>query len=110
MASLHSTLTANSDTYITVGKAATDLGITLKFTARRGSLNCMGTVKVSSPFTDYVKTPPVVPVALAALGITATADINGSDIRLKLTVDDASANDVILDYNKDVITGSKTAQ
>lgn len=109
MATLTAILAANSDTYITVGKVATDLGITLKFVARRGSLNCMGTIKVSCPFTDYVDPAPLLDFDPPdGVGITAVvADISGADIRIKITVDDASVTDVTFDYNLSVVKGIK---
>jgi hypothetical protein len=106
---MHSTIPANSaNNYITVGNVNTDTGVILKVIARRGSLNCSGTIQVLSPFTDYVNPTPTVKLNPVDCGMTITADYSGMDIRLVVAVDDTSVDSVILDYNKEIITAIKT--
>jgi hypothetical protein len=104
MATLHATLPDNATTNIVVGNVLTDTGVILKIVARRGSLNCIGTIRVVSPFTDYVHPTPVVNLNPVDCGMTITADYSGTDIRLIVAVDATSTDDVTFDYNLEKVT------
>jgi hypothetical protein len=101
-------LTADTTTNIVVGKIATDTEIVLTCVCRRGALYSIGRCVIAAPTTIYVVAAPVFEFWEDDVGIAAiTADILGADIRLNLTVDSSSTDNVSFDWNKLTIKGTK---
>jgi hypothetical protein len=107
MASISTTLTKNTTTNIIVGNVITDESIIINYVGRRGSYSEIGKIVISSPFLDYTDPIPYHTHDGECIGIVAAADYSGSDIRLKLTVDNILDHDIIFNYNIEVVTNDK---
>lgn len=105
MATIHVDLPDDAVANITVGNKITDAGVVVYYCASRGLLYGAGKISILSK----VATAEVLHVSLGDdLGIDnpstpMTADISGVNIRLNITVDDASVDHVTFNYNKQII-------
>lgn len=85
--------------YYVIGETTTDVAFTFKHIAVRGTDRQYGTIEVV--YTSYPESiyyfSEFIPAA-NDLGITITADYSGTDIRLVVTVDSSSSNNLSFDY------------
>jgi uncharacterized repeat protein (TIGR02059 family) len=100
-------LTHNSIKQIIIGNAETDIGIVINYSAIRGALKQVGEIEILIAYQDYVFATPSTIWNFDDLGLTFTADVSGTNIRLQAIVDNSSANDVTINYNIDIISGTK---
>lgn len=103
----HVTLPSGT-TNLIVGNSLTDVGIIITYDAVRDALYQTGTIEISSPYTDLVNSPPVVNFDFDDIGLTFTADLSGTDIRLNCIV--SAGADVVFNYVVELIKGIKAAQ
>ena len=95
---LHVTLPDNDTTQIVIGNSLVDESIVILYSATRGSLQGMGEVTILCPFTDFVVLVPAHVSEFDDLGLTFTAELDGTDIVLNCIVDNSSASDIDFNY------------
>jgi len=102
MATLHETLTHDAVTNINVGATNTDHGIIVAWSAIRGLLRRAGRFSILNKGT--LDAPDYNPDSFGDdVGLSLEADNNAGVLRLNCTVDNASVDDVIFNYNLSVI-------
>jgi hypothetical protein len=101
MATLHATLPDNATTNVNVGAIATDHAVIIIFAATRGTLYQAGKITVLNE--DNVNVDYNNDWFSDDIGMSVAADISGANIRLNITVDNSSVNDVEFDYNITII-------
>jgi len=105
MATLHATLPDSATTNITIGNNLTDAGIVVDYSCARGALYQAGRMRV----VNKVTTAEVLhqwfgdDTGLDDFATPLTADILGNNIRLNITVNGDSVNDVVFNYNLAII-------
>jgi hypothetical protein len=99
----------DATTDVIIGNATTDIEIVLRYFAIRGNSIQEGEVKIISTYTDFIDPIPVCEWNLDDIGLSFTAEIDGTDIVLNCIVDDSDINDIRFLYLSDIITGTKTA-
>jgi hypothetical protein len=102
MATLHEILPAAAVTDIDVGDAFTDHGIIITWMASRGILRRAGRFSILSK--GIVDAPDFNPDSFGDdVGLTLTADLAAGALRLNCDVDNASLDDITMNYNLAII-------
>lgn len=102
MATLHETLPHSALTNVNVGDAFTDHGIIITWMASRGVLRRAGRFSILSK--GIADAPDYNPDSFGDdVGLSLSADLNAGSLRLNCTVDNASADDITLNYNLAII-------
>jgi len=101
MATLHTTLPYDTVSNVIIGDITVDEGVIVDYSCSRGSLFQSGRIKVISKITTAEVLHQFFgdDVGLDNLATPLTADISGDDLRLNITVDDSSGNNVLFNYN-----------
>lgn len=103
MATLHTTLARNTTNTLIVGNAITDGCVIIRYSCTRGVLSGAGIIVVlneavpADPYHAYFFDDVGIPVN----GVTA--DINGTNLRVKIAVDNSVASDITFNYTTTII-------